>query len=89
MKTSVLYNPDTRTTHAHDLLGRIRIFRKTQGHKSKKRDLFAPEKQPARVDIATEPSLCQVTVNTDRSVTNNGWENAKAGIGIWYTDGSR
>ena len=87
MKTSVLYNPDTRTTH--DLLGRIRIFGKTQGHKSKKRDLFAPEKQLARVDIATELSLCQVTVNTDRSATNNGWEIAKAGIGIWYADGSR
>ena len=86
-KTSVLYNPDTRTTH--DLLGGIRIFGKTQGHKSKKRDPFAQEKQPARVDIAIEPSLCQVTVNTDGSATNNGWENAKAGIGVWYADGSR
>ena len=28
-------------------------------------------------------------VNTDGSATNNGWENAKGGIGVWYGDGSR
>src|SRR5258706_7472039 len=56
MKTSVLYNPDTRTTH--DLLGGIRIFGKEQGHKSKKRDPFQPVKPPARINNLTVPSLC-------------------------------
>ena len=42
MLMSVLYNPDTRTTH--DALGGIRIFGKVQGHKSRKRDTYLPEK---------------------------------------------
>ncbi|SRR5258706_3855169 len=41
MMTSVLYNPDTRTTH--NTLGGIRIFGKAQGHKSTKRDPYLPE----------------------------------------------
>jgi len=87
MQTSVLYNPDTRTTH--DILGGIRIFGKIQGHKSKKRDPYQLEKPPARIDNTTAPSHIQVTINTDGSVIHNGWENAKAGIGVWYADRSR
>ena len=30
-----------------------------------------------------------MTVNTDGSATDNRWENTKAWIGIWYTNGSR
>ena len=30
-----------------------------------------------------------MTVNTDGSAIHNGWENAEAGIGVWYSDGSR
>jgi len=78
MQTSVLYNPDTRTTH--DILGGIRIFGKIQGHKSKKRDPYQLEKPPARIDNTTAPSHIQVTINTDGSAIHNGWENAKAGI---------
>ena len=37
-KTTVLYNPDTRS--AQDLLGGIRIFRRTPGHKSREQDPF-------------------------------------------------
>jgi len=87
MKMSVLYNPDTRTKH--DTLGGIRIFGKEQGHKSGKRDPYLPEKPPARINNALAPSHCQVTINTDGSAIHNGWENAKAGIGVWYADGSR
>ena len=86
-KTPVLYNPDTRTTY--DLLGGIRIFGKDQGHKSKKRDPYQPAKPPARINSLTAPGLCQVTINTDGSAIKNGWENASAGIGVWYADGSR
>jgi len=86
-KTSVLYNPDTRAKH--DLLSGIRIFGEIPGHKSKKRDQYQPEKPPARINHVPIPSLCQVIVNTDGSATNNGWENAKGGIGVWYDDGSR
>ena len=86
-KMSVRYNPDTRTTH--DVLGGLRIFGKTPGHKSSKRDPFLPEKPPMRIDAMIEPSLRQVTINTDGSVTKNGWENARAGIGVWYANRSR
>ena len=27
-------------------------------------------------------------ISTDGSAVNNGWENATAGIGVWYADGS-
>ena len=84
---SVLYNPDTRSTR--DLLGRIRIFGKTKGHKSGKRDPFRPEKPLARIDMTIAPSHCHVMVNTDGSATDNGWENAEAGISVWYADRSR
>jgi len=73
-KTSVLYNPDTRANH--NLLEGIRIFGKIPGHKSKKRDPYQLERPPARINTEPIPSLCQVTVNTDGSATNNGWENA-------------
>ena len=86
-KKPVSYNTDTRTTH--DILGGIRIFGKDQGHKSKKRDPYQPAKPPARINSLPVPSLCQVTVNTDGSAIKNGWENASAGIGVWYADGSR
>src|SRR5258706_7638866 len=87
MKMSVLYNLDTRTSH--DILGGIRIFGSTKGHKSKKRDTFCPELPPARINTAIEPSHVQITINTDRSAVCNGWENATAGIGVWYANGSR
>jgi ribonuclease HI len=29
------------------------------------------------------------TINTDGSAINNGWENATAGISVWYADGNR
>ena len=52
-------------------------------------DPFLPEKLPARINTTIAPSHQQVTVNTDGSATKNGWENAKAGISVWYADGSR
>jgi len=87
MKTSVLYNPDTRSTH--NMLGRIRIFRMTQGHKSKKRDPYQPEMPPVRINREIVPSHFQVTLNTDGSAIHNRWENTTTGIGVWYTDRSR
>ena len=87
MQKSVLYNPDTRTDH--DTLGGIRIFGKVQGQKSRKRDLYQPEKAPARINNTITPSHVQITLNTDESAIHNGWENATAGIGIWYADGNR
>ena len=87
MRTAVLYNPDTRSNQ--DLLGGIRIFGKEHGHKSKKRDPFQPARPPARINDEPIPSLCQLTVNTNRSALKNGWENSSAGIGAWYADGSR
>src|SRR5258706_8535864 len=87
MMTSVLYNPDTRTTH--DTLGGIRIFGKAKEQKSNKRDLYLREKLPQKKHNTIIPSHYQVTLNTDGSAIHNGWENAKAGIGVWYADRSR
>jgi len=48
-----------------------------------------PERSPARVNTRLEPSGTQVTIYTDGSAIHNGWENASAGIGVWYADGCR
>lgn len=85
MQTSVLYNADTRTDH--DTLGGIRIFGKAQGHKSRKRDPYQPEKPPERINNTITPSHVQITLNTDGSAIHNGWDNATAAIGIRYADG--
>ena len=82
----VLYNPDTRSTHS--LLGGIRIFGRIPGHKSRERDPFMRGRDPARINDAIEPSGRHVTISTDGSAMNNGWENAVAGIGVWYADES-
>jgi len=67
----------------------LRIFGKIPGHKSKKRDPYQLERPLTRINTEPIPSLCQVTVNTDGSATNNRWENTLGGIGVWYNDGSR
>src|SRR5258706_14903081 len=72
MMTSVLYNPDTRTTH--DTLGGIRIFGKAQGHKSTKRDPYLPEKLPPRIESTIIPSHYQVTLNTKETTLHNKWD---------------
>ena len=82
----VIYNPDTRTTH--NQLGGIRIFGQNPGHKSKDRDPFQRNKSPARMNERIRPTGRRVTISTDGSATRNGWENAQAGIGVWYADGS-
>jgi len=86
IKVPVLYNPDTRSTHS--LLGSLRIFGRIPGHKSRDRDPYQPERELARIDERLEPSGRKVTISTDGSATMNGWENATAGIGVWYADGS-
>ena len=53
------------------------------------RNKTQPMKPPARINNLMIPSLCQITINTDGSAIKNGWENASAGIGVWYADGSR
>jgi hypothetical protein len=83
----VLYNPDTRSTHS--LLGGIRIFGRIPGYKSKEWDPFARARDPARLDMEIEPGGGLTTISTDGSAIRNGWENATAGVGIWYADGSR
>ena len=82
----VLYNPDTRSKHC--MLGAIRIFSKEQGHKSIAKDPYLKRRSPARINPDTEPSGHQITISTDGSTIRNGWENASAGIGVWYEDGS-
>jgi len=82
-----MFNPDTRTTHC--LLGGIRIFRKVPGHISKARDPFQKGKSPARIKKDIEPGGRLAKISMDRSAINNGWENASAGMGVWYADGSR
>jgi len=82
----ITFNPDTRSTHC--LLGGIRIFGKIPGHKSKEGDPFRKDKSPARTRNDIEPGGL-AKISTDGSAVNNGWENATAGIGVWYADGSR
>ena len=83
----VLYNPNTRSEHS--LLGGIQIFGKSLGHKSKKIDPFRPETEPPRIDEGINPSGRTVTISTDGSAVRNGWENASAGIGVWYNNGDQ
>jgi len=83
----ITFNPDTRSMHC--LLGGIRIFRKIPGHKSKEGDPFRKDKSPARTRNNIEPGGGLAKIIMDSSAVNNGWENATAGIGIWYADGSR
>ena len=64
-KTLVIYNPDTRTTH--DQLGRIRIFGRNPGHKSKNRDPFQKNRSPARMKEGVMPSRIRSTISTDGS----------------------
>jgi len=85
-KISILFNPDTRSHHS--LLEGIRIFGKTPGHKSKEKDPFMRERNLARINQRIEPSRRHATISTDGSAIYNRWENAKAGIGVWYADGS-
>ena len=82
----VLYNPDTRSTLP--LLEGIRIFSKAPGHKLKDRDPYLQGRPPARINNLIEPTMAHVTINTDGSAIRNGWENAIAGIGVWYDNGS-
>ena len=77
-RTTVLYNPDTRSVH--NLLGGLRIFGRIPGHKSKERDPYQPERELARIDEGLEPSGTKVRISTDGSAIMNGWENATAGI---------
>ena len=83
----VLYNPDTRSKHC--LLGGIRILGKLLGHKSTKRDPFLPAKELPRIDKTHEPSGVTIKISADGSALKNGWENAEAGIGVWYRDSCR
>jgi hypothetical protein len=84
-KVPVLYNPDTRSKHS--LLGGIRIFGTKPGHKVKNKDPFEGDRIPARIEEGIEPSGRTVTISTDGSAIKNGWENATAGVGVWYGDG--
>ena len=84
--TTVTYNPDTRTVH--DVLGGVRIFGRWPGHKSKERDPFMREKEPARMDNRLDPVVNSVKISTDGSAVRNGWENATAGIGVFYDNGN-
>jgi len=70
------------------MLGAIRIFGKEQGHKTIDKDLYLRRRSPARIKSETVPSGHQITISTDGSAVRNGWENASAGIGIWYANGS-
>jgi hypothetical protein len=81
----VLFNPDTRTKHS--LLGGIRIFGRITGHKSRKLDPFQRDRDPARINNMVDPGGGLATISTDGSAIHNGWENAVAGIGVWYRDG--
>ena len=83
---TVTYNPDMRSTHS--ILEGIRIFGKLLGHKSKDRDEFVRERDPARINERIELSGWFTKLSTDGSAVKNGWENASAGIGVWYTDRS-
>jgi len=85
--SKVLFNPDTRSKHC--LLGSIRIFGKTPGYKSNDRNLFMRTKTPARIDQHEAPTGRKTSIITDGSTIRNGWENASAGIGVWYNDDSR
>ena len=93
------WNPNKETPRRHELWHTPRrIERSTKAVPMKmsvlynpdtrtqvqKTDPFLPEKLLARIDTTIPPSHCQVTVKTDRSATNNRWENAKAGIGVRY-----
>jgi len=82
----VLFNLDTRSKHC--MLGAIRIFGKEQGHKTIDKDPYLRRRSPARIKSETVPSGCQITISTNRLVVQNGWENASAGIGVWYANGS-
>jgi len=55
---------------------------------SKEKDPFLRERNPPRINHTIEPSRWHTKVSTDGSAVNNGWENATAGIGVWYADGS-
>jgi ribonuclease HI len=64
------------------------VFGTVLGHKSKEQDPFQKERTPARINRGTEPSGRQITISTDGSALNNGWENTTAGVGVWYADNS-
>ena len=46
------------------------------------------EREPARVDLRPGPAIGKVKISTDGSATHNGWENAAAGIGVFYDNGN-
>jgi hypothetical protein len=83
---TVLYNPDPRSMYS--ILGGIRVSGINPGHKSKRRDPFQREKDPARIDSGIVPSGGQMTMSTEGSAVNNGWENVSAGVGVWYANSS-
>ena len=84
--TMVEYNPDTRTLHS--ALGGVRIFGKWPGHKSRRKDPYTREREPPRTDLRPGPNAEKVKISTDGSATRNGWEDAAAGIGVFYDNGS-
>ena len=73
---------------SHNQLGGIRIFSQNPGHKSKDQDPFQRNKSPARMNERIRPTRRRVTISTDGSATLDRWENAQAGIGVWYANGS-
>ena len=80
----ITFNLDTRSMHC--LLGGIRIFGKIPGHKSKEGDPFCKDKSPARTRNNIKPCSSLAKISTDSSAINNGWENATAGIDVWYAE---
>lgn len=86
--TTVAYNPDTRTTHS--ALGGIRIFANGQATiKARRKDPYVRGRGPARVNFRPEPDTIQVKISTHgSSLVRTGWENATAGIGVFYDNGN-